>query len=618
MKRLGSWGQVLLAGLLWSVCGTQWSLGQEAAAVESAKEGSAASQSAMPVAARPISSDQLQIARAHVAEAARQLDQFLHRGPAANAEAWKKYLLWEKLAPQFDSAAVSDPEAINGSVTRMLMGEPGLELPAFVKLREALVGYSRLLQHQNDPRLPERVAENLRVAQEAAELAKQKPSEHQAELVTRLEWLDQLKQASDAVSSLRRQFAYPNLLVSVDGHAVSKGFSEPVSEVTPIDEQILKTRVTGTARTQGQVTARLVPSTQSAIVEIHLTGNTHSDTVGRQHPVTVFSRGLTQFQAHKRVFIEDFGLHTQPAHAHCDTKTDIHSIRPDINFGKRFVERIAWKQAAKQKPLAEQASSRKAEARITKSLDERVVQRLAETNTRIATQVRKPLERRNLYPQWMHFSSTGERLHFAARQSRTSQLAAPSAPPSVPDHHILVQVHESMVTNSAVNAIGGLTVTDDRARDLAKEFLGEVPAELELKEDEEDWSISFDLNQPVSVQFQDNMVTIAIRGRRFTRGDQVVSRPTQIGATYKLETVDGRVRLVRQGNVEVTYPGKDGEHLNLTELRNKTFISRKFEAFFKPTIDREGVKVSDRWKSLGDMVLQFSSANQGWLSLGWN
>jgi len=601
MKRLGSWGRLLLACLLWSTCGSHGSFGQEAA-----------------VAARPITPDQLQIARARVAEAARQLDQFLHRGSAANADAWKQYLLWDKLSPQLDAAATPDVEAVNELVSRMRMGEPGLELPAFLTLRESLIGYSRLLQHENDPKLPERVAENLRVAQEAAELAKQKPAEHQAELATRLEWLEHLGQAPEAVSSLRRQFAYPNLLVSVDGHAISKGFSEPVSEVTPINEQILKTRVTGTARTQGEVTARLVPSTQSAIVEIHLTGNTHSDTVGRQHPVTVFSRGLTQFQARKRVFVEDFGLHTQPASAHCDTKTDIYSIRSDINFGKRFVEKIAWKQAAKQKPLAEQASSRKAESRIARSLDERVVERLAETNTRMASKVRKPLERRNLYPQWMHLSSTAERLHFAARQSRASQLAAPSAPPSIPNHHIQVQVHESMVTNSAVNAIGGLTVTDERARDLAKEFLGEVPAELEPKEGEDDWSISFDLNQPVSVQFRDDTISIAIRGRRFKRGDQVVSRPTQIGATYKMETVDGRIRLVRQGAVDVTYPDKNGETLNLTEMRNKTFISRKFEAFFKPTIDREGVKVNDRWKGLADMVLQFSSANQGWLSLGWN
>ena len=206
-----------------------------------------------------------------------------------------------------------------------------------------------------------------------------------------------------------------------------------------------------------------------------------------------------------------------------------------------------------------------------------------------------------------------------ALQARLIQLAATSRPPSVPDHNVNMQVHESMVFNTAVNAMGGFLMTDERARDLVQELTGEVPEELEIRQDEDPWSITFDRTQPLTVRFSNNQVVIAIRGRRFTRGDQEVTSVMQIAATYSIEASDGRVKMVRQGDIDVTYPGKrEGQRLSIAELTNKTFMTGKFQGLFKQEILGEGLDLPERWKNLEDLKLDFTSADRGWLSLGWN
>lgn len=611
MKRVGT-GSVRVLGWLLLSLGVVPAWGQSA---------SSSAPSAPAVASaefRPITTEQLEQGRQQVRRAVADLDRFLQGGPAANAQAWKNYLNWDALQQQVADGQAPDAETLNGLVGRFYMGEPGLELPRFTALRDALVGYLRLVQAQSDAEIGNRLAENLRVIEESVPQARVRASAHLVDVAARVGWLEQLGQAPEVVDRVRREFAYPNLSISASAYAISKGFSEPISEVTPVNEMILGTHVRGTAHTQGTVTARLIPNPQMAVVELDLNGVSHSNTVGRQHPVTIFSRGVTQIHAEKRIFIDTVGLTTQPACARCSTDTQICDIRPDARLGAKLIEKVAWKKAGQQQPAAEQVSSRKAEARIASRLDQQVLSRIADTNSRLSNKLRQPLKQRNIYPDWVHFSSGQDRLLVSARQATRGQLAAATAPPAVAPHHVTVQIHETMFTNTAINAIGGLTITDERARDLVKEVTGEVPPELELKQDEDPWSITFDLQQPVSVELQDNQVTIAIRGRRFTRGEQVVSQTTQIAATYKIEIVDGRAQLVRQGGVDVSFPGKDGDRLSLAELRNKTFFANKFEAFFKPTIAGEGLKLTERWAKLGQMALVHASSQAGWLSLGWN
>ena len=251
-------------------------------------------------------------------------------------------------------------------------------------------------------------------------------------------------------------------------------------------------------------------------------------------------------------------------------------------------------------------------------MDEQAADLIAKSNQRLNTDLRQPLRRRNIYPRWVRLWTTKNRLNLRALQGQQVQLSASNVPPQTPEHSVVVQVHESLFLNSAVNAVGGFLMTDERAQDLVKEVTGEVPDELLINEDDDPWSITFDRLQPMKITFDDGRVTIAIRGRRFTRGDQVVRKNMQVAATYKLTSENGKARLVRDGDINVTYPGKEGQRLSLLELRNKTFMTKKFEGLFKSQIDGEGLKLPERLRELEDLKLDYVSSADGWLTLGWN
>jgi len=123
--------------------------------------------------------------------------------------------------------------------------------------------------------------------------------------------------------------------------------------------------------------------------------------------------------------------------------------------------------------------------------------------------------------------------------------------------------------------------------------------------------------QPVRIDFDDNQISFAIRGREFTRGDDAVRKSAQIGATYEPTIENGRLKLVRTGDVEVSYPGREGKRLSLTELRNKTFLTNKSEGIFKSEIGGDELKLDGNLDRLNKIKLTHVAANNGWLTLTW-
>ena len=574
--------------------------------------------SASPTAAGLPVDPQVVAARQRVQNAARRLENFLNSGPMENAQQWKNYLHWETLQSQIQPGVKADAAVLAKPLTNFYSGERGLELPQFVDLRDALMGFRRIVLYKSDE--PSREAFDKQMAANARDMFDPERNRDYGKMAARLAMMEQLYFAPDVVRSARQQYSQPNLYVIASANMVSRALSEAVNRSEPLRENILGTLICGTANLRGQLTADLVPSSDQALIELCLTGVSTANTVGRRSPVTIYSRGFTRVSARKTLCLDALGIGSLPARARCTTSSRIDAIRADDRLGKRLIEKIAWNKARQQQRQVEQVSSRRAEQRIAQRLNEQTAARLAQTNDRLLHKVRRPLESRNLYPRWLNFSTAQGCLKLTALQAGIRQLAATNNPPPRPAHDFVVQVHETTFLNTAVNFIGGMNLTDERAVELIEEATGDVPPELALKQDEDPWSITFDLDQPVHVSFADDQIKIAVRGRRFTRGEQVVRQTADIAATYDLHVHDGRAKLVRDGDVEVTYPGKTGR-LSLTELRNKTFLTSKFGALFKEQLGGDELKLPGDMEGLAaiqDLRLNYALARDGWLTLGWN
>lgn len=90
----------------------------------------------------------------------------------------------------------------------------------------------------------------------------------------------------------------------------------------------------------------------------------------------------------------------------------------------------------------------------------------------------------------------------------------------------------------------------------------------------------------------------------------------RITASYSIERTPTGAKLTRKGEVDVDFisPGTR----SVKQVAFKTFMRRKFEAFLKPEIESEGIKLPGRWEHAGKLVIQHLQAGDGWLALGWD
>ncbi len=557
----------------------------------------------------------LSSAKARLQQAVARLDAFLARGGRERQAGWQKYLDLEQLQAELARAETPDPRALQAIEARFFQNEVGLELPPFLNTRLALRDYTNsvLAVSDKDPQ----AAYASQLDQLAKLLAGYPEAQRDVDAIAigqSLGYLSSVGQADPLVKAVRQQYSQPNLFVTASQRLAGAGVNRAVNDVSPIRENILGTDIRGTAHTVGNVSLRTVPSAQRAILELVMTGYATSRNVGRNGPATIYTNGYTSLSASKRLFFDANGLQQSPAVGVANTDTQI----TGISAKHRIVERIATKRAGQQVGQAEVIASQRAERRLERRVDEQAAVDLARANTEYQNRFRQPLLRKDEFPPVLNFATTADSVRVTALHAGRYRLGAPSAPPKLTDRHDLaVRVHESLVGNAGETGLGGRTLTDERLAEILKEATGEVPEELQITEDKDPWSITFSEDRPFAVIFDNQTATIAIHGRRFTRGEREIRKDMVISAKYRLEQQGNGSKLTREGDVMADYVGNAGS-LSVSDVAFKTFMRKKFSALFKPEMESQGLKLPGRWASVGPLSLRRMESDNGWLTLSWD
>ena len=196
-----------------------------------------------------------------------------------------------------------------------------------------------------------------------------------------------------------------------------------------------------------------------------------------------------------------------------------------------------------------------------------------------------------------------------------SYPAAPSEPPELAaNHDLAVRLHESFAANLSQAALGGVTLTDEKLVELVEQMTGSVPEEMVITEEDDPWSITFDTERPIDTTFDDQNITIAIRGKKFTRGSQELKNRLKISATYKFERTAEGSKLTRLGDVQIEFTTK---RLSASQVAMKTFMKKRFEDMFKAEIVSEGIELPGQFQQAGKLALQQLHCDNGWIVLGW-
>ena len=516
---------------------------------------------------RPLTEADAQEDLAQVKAAAAALDQQLATA-GASASGWKEYLAWAPFEAELQKPK-PDPAMLGEVYKSLAAGYEGLELKWFADLRSALGNYLFVAGAVGNPDLEAAVKSHLNdLAQGLHTLGPSPTTEKTRAIADNILWLQMARQKTLALDEMNGAFDAPNLQVHIGKELIDLGVGGPVDEVAPIDDVILGTTVHGTGHTVGQTRAELNVdpniAANFATFDAVLQAVNHSNNVGRNGPVCIYTTGETCLAACKRFWIDAAGVHVYPAAASAQACTNINNI---VSIkGRKLVERIAWKRAGQQKGEAEAVASQHAAARVGARVNAQADPPVQNANERYQAKVVKPLEERRAFPRALHFATLSSGLEIKATVGLDNQLTAPAGGPPVLTQpaDMSVCIHESMINNLAESVLTGVRLSDEMVQRIAVDLTGSVPEKLKPDQNQEPFMIVFPPERipripPVTVTFADEGFSVTLRGVEFYTGDR--QQPGMyITANYKFAKTPEGYKAERLGVLQIYGFGQKPGH----------------------------------------------------------
>lgn len=272
------------------------------------------------------------------------------------------------------------------------------------------------------------------------------------------------------------------------------------------------------------------------------------------------------------------------------------------------------------KPEADQEIAQHTAAQARQQLQDDSQKVIDEANAAYNHNFRQPLEAKGRFPQYLDFSTVNRELRVSLLKAAPGQLGADlPAPEFKLQHDIGFRMHESAFNNFAESLLAGHTLTDDELRTEVVKFLVLVRhQEYELSGEDQDWSVTFPDQKPISAEFRDDQYQIVISGEKWTAGDWEVDA-LDIKIRYRLEQTDSGVKLVRDGDIQIESP----KPLPLAQRMSpklaiaKRVMASKLNHLFPEQIEPQGLVVPGPWKKVGAMPVADMVANDGWLEISW-
>ncbi len=369
--------------------------------------------------------------------------------------------------------------------------------------------------------------------------------------------------------------------------------------------------------TVGHTSARLSPDPAKGAFDVVFEAVNCSQNMGYHHPVCIQSSGSSRLSACKRFWIDSQGLHALPAAACVQVASCISDIKA-VN-GKKFIERIAWHKALKQEPQADAIAASHGQYRLDQRVDAEAVTMLDKANADYEAKVHGPLSERRAFPRQLAFSTTAEVLQVSGVVAAAGQLAAPTAaPPLAGQPEISLRLHESSINNIAATVLTGMRLSDEMLQRTAQDLLGTVPERLKPDQNQEPFTIVFPKEQPITVSFADNGMTITLRGQQFLVGERTRTA-TNVMASYKFVKTQQGFKAVRQGELQFFAPGKrPGGPRGVSQEAEWKALQRKFGKLFAPEILFNGFTPAGKLAAAGKLVPVELAARDGWLIVGWS
>ncbi len=383
-----------------------------------------------------------------------------------------------------------------------------------------------------------------------------------------LGWLDAADQSRGLASTIRARHSLPNFELSVSKNLINQIAAQDVSDGRRLNELMLGRLIRGEAYTNGRLEVDFVDDPNQANISLHLFGSVDSQTHTNTRSLTSYAGGTGQFEARRTILANVGGLISGEPYGAANIRTQFYGI--DSRF--KLIQRAAQNEYLKTKEQSEINSSanlkRQMMERFASESDE-AIENGRETMSKLAGRI---ADSSRLLPAF-HLRTSSDRLYAIGQKDSASELGA-TVQHDVSFHEpdVAIRMHESLLCNYINSGFAGRKLTNvqivEQIIEVAARFNnGEIPEELlklrgeQLKEENEQFSITFAADRPIQIEFRENSLFLTIYGIRFAQGRSRITGGLSIQVKFLIKQIGNELRLVREGGVEIDYlddkrPGK--------------------------------------------------------------
>ena len=545
-----------------------------------------------------------------------------------NGTAWREHLLGDYLAQQLSPGAELNLPVLEEIHRRYTSGHEGLELPEFTRVATTLRRFIDLASLGSAKEQQTDFESHLGLLVEVSPvLAKQATAADVARLEEALAALERSGAAPQVTSHVRAQHSQPNLMFQATSTFVGLGIERQVDETTPIRQNQGKARITGSGRTVGRLAAETEADGARGVIHTLMTGDLHLNAVAVSGPAVVCTRGHADLWGRKTLYLDETGFRITAANSKIDLCHGVSGVgSTKCGVVDKIVKRVASRKAPGEVAKNYGSTLARVRSMFEKRLNDEGDRLVTEANDNYQRKFRMPLVRFQAFPRLFKFHTTPESLGLTVAHDPRGRIAAPTpAPPLDTRVAMGLRLHESFVNNLMHSMLSGRKLTKDDVERILITQTGKVPDAFKddpnADEDEKGpWSITFAARDPVTLRVDDNLLTIVIRGTRFSSGGKNYDA-MNVTARYRVEHAGNTLRATRVADLEIIPPDfkpGTGQTLNSRQTILRNLLQKRLAKLFEPELKSEGLKLGGGYEKLGPLEPRQWVAERGWLVVGWS
>lgn len=529
------------------------------------------------------------------------------------SQGWKDYLLWHDLGNQLESEKDLDPHFLLKTSRRYEVAATLLKNRLCGEVSSLLRKMAKhaYLEATREDEIRRRLATLVQILHKKISLV---PNSTRKSIAHTLGWLDQRGLAEEFVEVIRRKESRPNLFLGISRKLLGYGLPSPGETSVEVDDFILGMHYLGTSLAVGGLQLKLMPDNRRIAMDFVYQSQVDSTTSGFNDKVTLRSYSKTATYGRKRLFFDKGGFQIEPAFAQATNRSEINSVRPRRLLGRRRVEREVYQRRS----VTEQVVVKRAERYVREELDKETVLAVEPLQRWYRQNVFIPFVQAGNFPEKFQGSSLQDSIFLTITQATPFQLAAPTSPPELENEGDLsLRFHVSLINNLAASLLAGQTIVEARLADGLQKRFGWVPKGLQVADRRRAWTMTFQQENPLTMEIGEGSFVVRLRADRFTVGDTQYPG-MRVSAAYGLTGRDLGMVVRRQGRLRIVptdFNPEIGERLGVRQQVFVSMLRKRFDRIFPDVLTVEEFILPEPWRSSGTLQITTAVVRENWLTL---